>query len=266
MKAILFDLDGTIGNTLPLCIAAFREAIEPLAKRQLTDEEIIATFGPSEKEGTIALLLPDKQTEGLAQSTLWRYEALHGRWPAPFDGIVEILSYLKAKQLVVSLVTGKGEQSTRVTLSNYGLEEYFDVIKTGAASGPVKDRRIEEVIEEFSLDREEVLYVGDASERCESLPGLSHQNCGGGMGANRQHQGTRRDASGFRVHFRPGVFRFPSAGTRSGRFSQRGFLEGHQLGETSWRRPRWSSFRLVFRGSPSRPDDTFARRRNKNIS
>jgi phosphoglycolate phosphatase/pyrophosphatase PpaX len=93
---------------------------------------------------------------------LWRYEALHGRWPAPFDGIVEILSYLKGKQLVVGLVTGKGEQSTRVTLSNYGLEEYFDVIKTGAASGPVKDRRIEEVIEEFSLDREEVLYVGDA--------------------------------------------------------------------------------------------------------
>ena len=27
---------------------------------------------------------------------------------------------------------------------------------------PVKDRRIEEVIEEFSLGREEVLYVGDA--------------------------------------------------------------------------------------------------------
>lgn len=160
MKAILFDLDGTIGNTLPLCIAAFREAIEPLAKRQLTDEEIIATFGPSEV-GTIALLLPDKQTEGLSRYLL-RYEALHGGWPAPFDGIVEILSYLKAKQLVVGLVTGKGEQSTRVTLSNYGLEEYFDVIKTGAASGPVKDRRIEEVIEEFSLDREEVLYVGDA--------------------------------------------------------------------------------------------------------
>jgi phosphoglycolate phosphatase/pyrophosphatase PpaX len=42
------------------------------------------------------------------------------------------------------------------------MEDYFDVIKTGASSGPVKDRRIEEVIAEFSLDREEVLYVGDA--------------------------------------------------------------------------------------------------------
>jgi phosphoglycolate phosphatase/pyrophosphatase PpaX len=69
---------------------------------------------------------------------------------------------LKAKQVFVGLITGKGEQSTKVTLRNYGLEDYFDVVKTGAPSGPVKDRRIEEVIEEFSLDREEILYVGDA--------------------------------------------------------------------------------------------------------
>jgi phosphoglycolate phosphatase-like HAD superfamily hydrolase len=160
VKAILFDLDGTIGNTLPLCIAAFREAIEPLAARQLTDEEIIATFGPSE-EGTIASLLPEKQAEGLNQYLL-RYGELHGRWPDPFDGVMEILSYLRARQIFVGLVTGKGGESTKLTLRNYGLEDYFDVVKTGASSGPVKDQRIEEVIEEFSLQREEILYVGDA--------------------------------------------------------------------------------------------------------
>ena len=60
LKAVLFDLDGTIGNTLPLCITAFRESIEPLAGRSLTDEEIVRTFGPSE-EGTIAVLLPERQ-------------------------------------------------------------------------------------------------------------------------------------------------------------------------------------------------------------
>jgi phosphoglycolate phosphatase-like HAD superfamily hydrolase len=160
VKAVLFDLDGTIGNTLPLCIAAFRESIEPLAARALTDEEIVATFGPSE-EGTIAVFLPEKQTEGLNQYLL-RYEELHCRWPSPFEGIPDILSYLKAKRVFVGLITGKGKRSTELTLKNYGLENSFDVIKTGASSGPVKDQRIEEVIEEFSLDRQEILYVGDA--------------------------------------------------------------------------------------------------------
>jgi phosphoglycolate phosphatase-like HAD superfamily hydrolase len=160
VKAILLDLDGTIGNTLPLCITAFRESIEPLVGRALTDEEIVATFGPSE-EGTIAVLLPEQRAEGLDRY-LRRYEELHCRWPSPFEGISEILSYLKAKRIFVGLITGKGRRSTELTLKSYGLEDYFDVIKTGASSGPVKDRRIEEVIEELSLAREEILYVGDA--------------------------------------------------------------------------------------------------------
>ena len=29
LKAVLFDFDGTVGNTLPLCIAAFQKAITP---------------------------------------------------------------------------------------------------------------------------------------------------------------------------------------------------------------------------------------------
>jgi len=56
IKAMIFDLDGTIGNTLPLCIKAFRETIETFMKRKISDEEIIATFGPSE-EGTIYSLI-----------------------------------------------------------------------------------------------------------------------------------------------------------------------------------------------------------------
>jgi beta-phosphoglucomutase-like phosphatase (HAD superfamily) len=57
IEAVIFDLDGTIANTLPLCIAAFRKSIEPLLQASISDEEIIATFGPSE-EGTIRKLIP----------------------------------------------------------------------------------------------------------------------------------------------------------------------------------------------------------------
>lgn len=57
LKAVLFDFDGTVGNTLPLCIAAFQKAITPLAGRSFSEREIVATFGPSE-EGTIRALIP----------------------------------------------------------------------------------------------------------------------------------------------------------------------------------------------------------------
>ncbi len=160
MKNILFDLDGTIGNTLPLCIAAFREAIEPLAGRRVSDDEIIATFGASE-EGTLAALVPGNEEEGLRRY-LERYESLHSHWPNPFEGMREALDYLKARRAFVGLVTGKAWHSAVLTLRRYSLSDYFDVVKTEAPSGPVKDQRIEEIIEEHSLIRAEMLYVGDS--------------------------------------------------------------------------------------------------------
>ena len=135
MKAVLFDLDGTLGNTLPLCITAFREAIEPLSGCRLSDEQIIAAFGPSE-EGTIATLLPERKAEALHRY-LERYEILHSGWPEPFAGVREMLQYLKSRRVFVGLVTGKGPQSAALTLSRYGLADYFEVVKTGEAGGPL---------------------------------------------------------------------------------------------------------------------------------
>mgnify|MGYP000029456744 CR=1 FL=1 len=160
MKNILFDLDGTLGDTLPLCIAAFREAIEPLAGRSVSDSEILATFGPSE-EGTIRALIPDYYDEGV-QGYLDSYKRLHPTWPDPFDGIHDILQFLKSRNCFVALVTGKGEMSTVLTLESYDLTDYFDAVKTGSPEGPVKELRIEEVIAAHALRREETLYVGDS--------------------------------------------------------------------------------------------------------
>ncbi|MEO6455514.1 MAG: HAD hydrolase-like protein [Ginsengibacter sp.] len=75
IKAVIFDLDGTLANTLPLCIKAFRQSVEPLIMRSISDAEIIATFGPSE-EGTIMALAPGNYDKGIADY-LHFYESLH---------------------------------------------------------------------------------------------------------------------------------------------------------------------------------------------
>jgi phosphoglycolate phosphatase-like HAD superfamily hydrolase len=161
LRGILFDLDGTLGDTLPLCIKAFRKAIEPLAARTLTDAEIIATFGPSE-EGTIQLLLPDHYEAGLA-AYLDGYAAMHDLCPAPFPGIPELLRSLQEKNIRLALVTGKGPRSTEISLERFGLKQFFTQIETGSPSGPVKAARIADVLRNWSdLDPKQVIYVGDA--------------------------------------------------------------------------------------------------------
>lgn len=159
-KSMIFDLDGTIGNTLPLCILAFKKAIEPLASRTLTDQEIIDTFGPSE-EGTIRALIPSHYEKGI-EDYIHHYHNLHDMCRAPFQGIFEILELLKNRNIRLAMVTGKGKRSTDITLEKFGIKPYFELIETGSPLGPSKVLGIRRVLNHFQMAPEESIYVGDA--------------------------------------------------------------------------------------------------------
>lgn len=160
IKAVLFDFDGTIGDTLGLCVEAFRRALEPLIRRRCSDEEILATFGPSE-EGTVTRLLPpERQAEGLTSYFYW-YRTLHGDCGEPFPGIVELLRGLKRAGLVVGLITGKGAVTCEISLRQYGMSDLFDVVETGSPLGACKPDCFRRVLAKFSLSPSETLYVGD---------------------------------------------------------------------------------------------------------
>lgn len=49
IKAVLFDFDGTLANTLPICYYAFQNVFKKYDNRELSTNEISAMFGPSER-------------------------------------------------------------------------------------------------------------------------------------------------------------------------------------------------------------------------
>ncbi len=161
IKAVIFDLDGTLADTLPLCIQAFRRSIEPLIHRSLSDADIIATFGPSE-EGTIMALAPGYYEEGVA-GYLHCYESLHAMCAVPFEGITTLLDTLKQKKVSVSMVTGKGRYSTAISLKYFALTDYFTFIETGSPAGPRKAEGIQLILDRLpEIAKSEIVYVGDA--------------------------------------------------------------------------------------------------------
>lgn len=161
IKAVIFDLDGTLANTLPLCIQAFRQSVEPLINRSISDADIIATFGPSE-EGTIMALAPNHYNKGVADYFTY-YEQLHAMCPIPFDGIKELLQTLKDRGVRITMVTGKGKHSTDISLRHFELTHLFEMVETGSPKGARKAEGIQIILDGLDdINTDEVIYVGDA--------------------------------------------------------------------------------------------------------
>ncbi len=161
IKAVIFDLDGTIANTLPLCISSFRRSIEPLAGRAISDADIIATFGPSE-EGTILALASDNYDKGVSDYLRF-YEENHNMCPAAFEGIPELLASLKEKGIRIAMMTGKGKLSAEISLDKFGISHYFELLETGMPEGPRKPEGIQAILDVWNdIAKDEAIYVGDA--------------------------------------------------------------------------------------------------------
>lgn len=160
-KLVIFDLDGTLGDTIPLCVRAFHEALEPILHKRITDKEIIDTFGPAEP-AIVKAFAPGNVREGL-EAFHKHYQFLHYMCPDPFSGIRELLEYLKEHKVHIALVTGKGKESTDITLSQFNLAGYFQFIENGNPDAEVKPSGIQSVYESLpDVEKTEILYVGDS--------------------------------------------------------------------------------------------------------
>ena len=166
LRGIIFDLDGTIADTLPVCFAAFREVFRDALGRDYTDQEVRAMFGPTE-EGIFQRLVPDDWTRRLEQF-LAAYQRFHSLCPEPFPGMRPAIDKLRESDVRLGIVTGKGPRSAAISLRELGLDGVFEPIQAGSPNGGVKPDAMRRVLDGWGLPPDEVASIGDARPDVES--------------------------------------------------------------------------------------------------
>jgi HAD superfamily hydrolase (TIGR01509 family) len=162
LDGLIFDLDGTLADTLPACFRAFWRALLACGHRPLSDAELMRYFGPSE-DGIFQQLAPDHWRMYL-DAYLDVYEEEHLKTAALFPGIEPILQSLKARGVRLAIVTGKGRQSAAISIRLLGLDAYLDAWEPGDPSGNIKPAAIARVLARWQLPPERVAYLGDTPE------------------------------------------------------------------------------------------------------
>lgn len=160
LKAVIFDFDGTIANTLPICIGAFTKTIAPVINRTPTVNEIYSYFGPTE-EGIFLKHFPN-QSQELIQTYLKHYAELHTEETALAPGLIEIIRALLQKGVRVGLVTAKGPKSCKISLDYYQIANVFETIEVGSPTNLDKSEKIAKAMKTLNVTPQETAYIGDS--------------------------------------------------------------------------------------------------------
>lgn len=162
LDGIIFDLDGTLADTLPACFAAFRRALAACGHRPMADAEVMEYFGPSE-EGIFQRLAPTAWPAYL-KAYLDVYEEEQRRSARMFPGMETALERLRALGVRMAIVTGKGRESAAISIRLFALERFLDGWEPGGPSGNVKPAAIATVLTRWGIPPGRVAYLGDTPE------------------------------------------------------------------------------------------------------
>ncbi|QQK78293.1 HAD family hydrolase [Salicibibacter cibarius] len=170
MKAILFDFDGTLANTLPVVHHAFQTTFATFDGKNLSAQEVMSMFGPSETE-IIRKNLVNQAKNDAIETYYEAYKKNHARLVHNNEDINNLLRSLKSDQgIKVGIVTGKARRSLDLSLEALGMEHFFDVIITGDdVERPKPDPEgIQQALSIVKTDTDQAMFLGDSDADIEA--------------------------------------------------------------------------------------------------
>ena len=161
--AVLFDLDGTLVDTIPFILAAMRHAFEGYG-RTPTDAEWIAGIGTPLRAQLEGLALRPEDVEPLFQRYREYWREHHDGETRCFPGALDVVAGLTARGHPVGIVTAKLESGAHRTLKLTGLAPHVQAV-VGADSCANSKPHPEPVLlalERLGAQADRAILVGDS--------------------------------------------------------------------------------------------------------
>lgn len=158
---IIFDIDGTMTSTNELIFASFNHIMNKYLNKTLTESEIVSLFGPPE-DVILEECTGENYTEARRDYYNF-YEENHGM-AGLYPGIMDLLVFIKSKEVPLAIFTGKGRDAARITLKKLEIYDFFDLIITGddVIEHKPSPEGIVRFLEKFGLNPADVLMIGDS--------------------------------------------------------------------------------------------------------
>lgn len=165
-KAVIFDLDGTILDTLDDLTNALNYCLKKHALQVRSKNEVRGFVGNG-----IHLLIeravPKNTTEEIIEAVyrdfiIFYQEHCHDL-TKPYDGIAELLQQLRKDGYKTAVVSNKADSAVKALCDEY-FEGLFDTAvgeKSNVRKKPAPDS-VNAVLKQLGVEKEEAVYIGDS--------------------------------------------------------------------------------------------------------
>ncbi|HIU25300.1 MAG TPA: HAD family hydrolase [Candidatus Copromorpha excrementigallinarum] len=171
-KAAIFDMDGTILNTLEDLTEALNYALKTNGLPERSESDARRFLGNGLRR-LIELSVPEEagpaERERVFEAFNLYYSRHMGDHTEPYEGILSVIKELRKKGIHTAVVSNKRDYAVRELCERYfrGLFEMAAGEKDGVRRKPYPDS-VEEVMKSFGVKGEETVYIGDSEVDAET--------------------------------------------------------------------------------------------------
>lgn len=169
-KAVIFDLDGTLSDSIHSIKYCADRAVAGFGYGPFTEQQYKYFVGDGAANLIRRALAAGGDEEGIHfDDAFARYREIFREncmyRVVPYDGIRELLAALKEKQVKIAVLSNKPHAETVNVIETLFGKGYFDVIQGQKENVAIKPspEGVFQILEQLGLRVEDVLYLGDTS-------------------------------------------------------------------------------------------------------
>lgn len=168
--AVLFDLDGTLLDSIALILESFRHTHRVHFGRDRPDEFWLAGIGRTLRDHFAAIAESEAQVDALIETYRQHNLAHHDAMVRPYPGAAETARALDARGVPLALVTSKMRAGADAGLRVLGLETIFQVRVCGddVARGKPDPMPVQMALAALGVEPSEAIFVGDSPHDIEA--------------------------------------------------------------------------------------------------